>query len=165
MGGIGGIGSMGSMGNMGYMGNVTGMGGMGGVKALMAMAGLPANMRPGDWMCQVCGNHNYLKREQCNKCEVPKSIYIASVGFKEGDWICRACNNHNFKTKDACNKCQGPKTNAYPLAGVSSKGGSNGGASQKGGNNGGAREGDWTCPSCSNLNWAKREKCNRCGYA
>eukprot|EP01117_Protostelium_nocturnum_P008261 TRINITY_DN294_c0_g1_i4.p1 TRINITY_DN294_c0_g1~~TRINITY_DN294_c0_g1_i4.p1 ORF type:complete len:382 (-),score=163.84 TRINITY_DN294_c0_g1_i4:793-1791(-) len=24
------------------------------------------------------------------------------------------------------------------------------------------REGDWTCPSCDNNNWAKRNQCNRC---
>merc|ERR1740121_1694754 len=27
----------------------------------------------------------------------------------------------------------------------------------------GARPGDWTCPSCGNLNFSYKDKCNKCG--
>lgn len=31
-----------------------------------------SNMRPGDWVCRACNNHNYASRESCNKCGSPK---------------------------------------------------------------------------------------------
>lgn len=46
-------------------------GGMGGM-------GLPANFRPGDWMCQ-CGNHNYQSRSNCGKCNQPKEVADRTV--------------------------------------------------------------------------------------
>lgn len=29
-------------------------------------------MRPGDWVCSVCGNHNYSFRQECNRCRTEK---------------------------------------------------------------------------------------------
>jgi len=71
---------------------------------------MPTNMRPGDWVCPACQNHNYSSRENCNKCQRPKA---APQNYREGDWICAGCQNHNYASRDACNKCQSPK----PVAG------------------------------------------------
>ena len=35
--------------------------------------GRPANMRPGDWMCPSCNNHNYADKIRCNRCKMPKA--------------------------------------------------------------------------------------------
>ena len=29
-------------------------------------------MRPGDWMCPSCNNHNYADKVRCNRCKMPK---------------------------------------------------------------------------------------------
>ena len=29
-------------------------------------------MRPGDWMCPSCNNHNYADKIRCNRCKIPK---------------------------------------------------------------------------------------------
>jgi hypothetical protein len=31
-------------------------------------------VRPGDWMCPDCGNHNYASRLRCNRCTEPKPV-------------------------------------------------------------------------------------------
>mmetsp|Transcript_90253 Transcript_90253/g.162741 ORF Transcript_90253/g.162741 Transcript_90253/m.162741 type:complete len:271 (+) Transcript_90253:69-881(+) len=64
------------------------------------------NMRPGDWACPSCNNHNYASRENCNRCQRPKNT---PPNFRDGDWMCPKCNNHNFASKNACNKCAEPK--------------------------------------------------------
>ena len=35
--------------------------------------GRPTNMRPGDWVCPSCNNHNYADKIRCNRCKVPKA--------------------------------------------------------------------------------------------
>lgn len=32
----------------------------------------PPTMRPGDWVCQDCGNHNFAMRTKCNRCDQVK---------------------------------------------------------------------------------------------
>ena len=32
------------------------------------------NMKPGDWNCPKCKNHNFAKREVCNRCDTRKPI-------------------------------------------------------------------------------------------
>lgn len=64
------------------------------------------SMRPGDWSCPKCQNHNYASREFCNKCAFPRN---APANFRDGDWMCPNCNNHNFASKQNCNKCQDPR--------------------------------------------------------
>merc|ERR1719491_722292 len=64
-----------------------------------AMPMQPANMRPGDWMCPACGNHNYASREACNKCQQPKPVAPeggCGGNWREGDWACPSCGNHNY---------------------------------------------------------------------
>merc|ERR1740129_757000 len=80
-------------------------------------SGMGGNMRPGDWMCPSCGNHNFSSRENCNRCgnpkQMPKSMpQNLPPNFRDGDWMCPECNNHNFASKTACNKCGAPKGGA-----------------------------------------------------
>lgn len=65
-------------------------------------------LRPGDWICPGCQNHNYASRTECNKCGQPKSQQVPP-NFRPGDWLCPSCDNHNFASRDACNKCQEPR--------------------------------------------------------
>ena len=81
--------------------------------------------------------------------------------LKPGDWRCPKCKNHNYANKKVCNRtgCEEPK----PRGG----GGSRNSRGHRSSNSGGFRDsnmkpGDWTCPSCSNHNFASRTECNRC---
>lgn len=123
---------------------------MGGFGLLSMQSAAGQKLRAGDWICRACNNHNYAIREACNKCNVPKSVYIAKSGMRDGDWMCPGCHNHNFADKTSCNKCQLPKSDDATYKSVPKKG---------------LREGDWVCPSCNNHNYASRENCNRCGAA
>merc|ERR1740123_292223 len=142
----------------------------------------PAQMKEGDWICPMCSNHNYATRVKCNKCGHVKE------GMREGDWICLACKAHNYASKPACFKCNAPRPMAPGQKGPMNMGQMQMGRMQMGGmmagmpmggmqmggmmgGKGGAggpprptfREGDWTCKSCQNHNFASRETCNKCG--
>lgn len=85
--------------------------------AVTASSGLGSVMRPGDWACPACGNHNYASRAVCNRCKAPKALDAAPAGgsgsMRPGDWNCLLCGNHNYASRAACNRCQAPK-NSMP---------------------------------------------------
>merc|ERR1712025_964077 len=64
-------------------------------------------MKPGDWMCPKCNNHNYNLRETCNKpgCDqgVPQGQKRQSRVGDPGNWICTECGNENFPARTECN--------------------------------------------------------------
>merc|ERR1719343_20714 len=71
-------------------------------------------MRPGDWCCSKCGNHNYADKTACNKCGVLKMQSLVggfpgafpNMNVKEvrpGDWKCHACGNNNYASREVCN--------------------------------------------------------------
>eukprot|EP00756_Hemistasia_phaeocysticola_P024355 Hpha_TRINITY_DN15946_c3_g1::TRINITY_DN15946_c3_g1_i1::g.73148::m.73148 len=39
---------------------------------MMATTGSGQEMRPGDWMCPQCANHNFANRLQCNRCKAAR---------------------------------------------------------------------------------------------
>ena len=65
-----------------------------------ARQGLVQRWMPDDWMCEVCGNHNFAWRTKCTFRGCP------STGPKHlrGDWICPTCGNHNYASREFCNR-------------------------------------------------------------
>ena len=96
-----------------------------------------SSMKPGDWRCPKCKNHNYANKKVCNRtgCEEPKprggggrdrdsrghrssnSGGFRDSNMKPGDWNCPKCNNHNYARRDVCNRCDTRK----PVPGRGSK--------------------------------------------
>ena len=65
--------------------------------------------KPGDWICQACGNLNFSRRGFCaglrGKCGQGRES-----SWKPGDWYC-TCGNHNMAFRTHCNrtKCGLPR--------------------------------------------------------
>ncbi|KAI8618845.1 hypothetical protein BC830DRAFT_1106855 [Chytriomyces sp. MP71] len=81
------------------------------------------SMKPGDWLCIGCGQHNFASRVVCIQCGTGHgSIGEARVDFlagargsgrgwrptdRPGDWACPnpACRYHNYATRFECFRC------------------------------------------------------------
>lgn len=85
-----------------------------------------------------------------------------------GDWLCPRCNDHVFARNPACRRCgtAKPEGAAAELAGLGvvpntgglhALGGGGKGAHQK------ALPGDWHCPKCKDLQFARNATCRMCG--
>eukprot|EP00697_Spironema_sp_BW2_P016957 gnl/Spiro4/846_TR461_c0_g1_i1.p2 gnl/Spiro4/846_TR461_c0_g1~~gnl/Spiro4/846_TR461_c0_g1_i1.p2 ORF type:complete len:182 (+),score=3.93 gnl/Spiro4/846_TR461_c0_g1_i1:48-593(+) len=112
----------------------------------------------GDWTCTQCGNVNFERRIQCNRCTAPRADGNAGLTAQytpqDGDWRCSGCGNFNFGRRTQCNRCHAPRAD---------------------GNSGPAARrapltfphGDWMCesPGCGNVNFARRLQCSRCNVA
>eukprot|EP00747_Dinoflagellata_sp_TGD_P211504 gnl/TRDRNA2_/TRDRNA2_84748_c0_seq1.p1 gnl/TRDRNA2_/TRDRNA2_84748_c0~~gnl/TRDRNA2_/TRDRNA2_84748_c0_seq1.p1 ORF type:complete len:631 (+),score=77.73 gnl/TRDRNA2_/TRDRNA2_84748_c0_seq1:58-1950(+) len=111
--------------------------------------------RPGDWLCERCGDLQFAKNVECRKCGEPRKptvrpIDSAAAGTKRardaeqtlraGDWWCDSCGDHQFATRRECRSCGKPKpaANAMP-------------------------NGDWACQACGDIQFKKRTQCRLCG--
>lgn len=106
-------------------------------RAEAAMASsLPANSKPGDWMCTNCGDHVFARNDNCRQCGAAKprsgsygnhgqsfsaarpqameapskgSIKNFSSNMKPGDWTCSKCGDLQFARNSSCRVCGAPK--------------------------------------------------------
>lgn len=147
------------------------MGAMGGMSG-----GSHPNFRPGDWMCPNCSNHVYARNPSCPKCSTPKPegaeaaaavmmSQMAGMGhpnFKPGDWLCSSCNNHVFAKHPACPKCGATKPEGAEAASMATMGMGGGGVQFLSGTGFTPKPGDWECPSCGDLQFARNMACRKC---
>eukprot|EP00928_Gymnodinium_smaydae_P004763 TRINITY_DN11624_c0_g1_i1.p1 TRINITY_DN11624_c0_g1~~TRINITY_DN11624_c0_g1_i1.p1 ORF type:complete len:457 (+),score=113.79 TRINITY_DN11624_c0_g1_i1:200-1570(+) len=156
-----------------------------------AMAGGAYQGRTGDWACPQCGNYNFARNNQCRRCATPCPGSVAAVEGAEaaegegggcgkdgakggkkgkqwlaepGDWTCPSCGDLNFRRNTNCRKCNTPRPEdaGGPVKGKG-KGGK-GGVDENGKPTGPMlKPGDWNCPGCGDLQFARNSACRRCG--
>ncbi|KAL1455472.1 hypothetical protein WDU94_009563, partial [Cyamophila willieti] len=74
------------------------------------------------------------------------------------DWVCSdpLCGNVNYHWRRVCNKCRTNRDeHVPPMVKVIGRN-----AADK--SEGIFKAQDWQCKSCGNVNWARRQSCNRC---
>merc|ERR1719203_2112513 len=88
---------------------------------------------------------------------------MGNPNMKPGDWMCPSCSNHVFARNSACPKCGESKPEGAGAAGM--QGGTGMGMGAGGGlkilSMGGPvpKPGDWDCPNCGDLQFAKNLIC------
>jgi len=77
----------------------------------------PNAMKPDDWICQECGDHQFAKNLACRKCGVPKPKTSTNhIVAKKGDWICPGCQDVQFERNMMCRRCSTPRPGMMPGA-------------------------------------------------
>jgi len=114
-------------------------------------------MKPGDWRCPGCGDHQFAKNSECRKCGTPKPSQ--SFGMKAGDWNCPNCQDLQFAKNNECRKCgtANPDPEGTKAALEAGLAAGFGGIMEK--------PGDWYCPGCADLQFARNQECRKCGTA
>merc|ERR1719183_1403455 len=81
------------------------------------------------------------------------------MASKPGDWYCPACGDLQFARNSTCRKCGTPNPDPMKSAQEMQAGMATGmgGPTQK--------PGDWYCPGCNDLQFARNTHCRRCGMA
>jgi len=112
-------------------------------------------MKPGDWSCPSCGDHQFSRNDFCRKCNAPKPIGSQAhfVG-KPGDWNCPNCGDHQFSRNVSCRVCGAPRPESASII-----------SNQFNALRNEIRPGDWYCSMCNEHQYASRTHCRKCGAA
>jgi predicted nucleic-acid-binding Zn-ribbon protein/rRNA processing protein Gar1 len=149
------------------------------------------HMKPGDWRCSKCKNHNYANKQYCNRstCNEKKpqgnnnnNSYSDNnrgrndnnrgrnsndgPNMKPGDWMCPKCKNHNYASKNFCNRssCDEKKpqgNNNNNSYRDNNRGRNDNNRGRNSDDEPNMKPGDWMCPKCKNHNYASKNFCNR----
>jgi membrane protease subunit (stomatin/prohibitin family) len=142
---------------------------------------------PGDWTCNHCGKSNFKKRASCYGCRKskysrdyardPSQNHIPQYHSHANapqpgeqlhrDWMCPICDFKVYGSKKSCKKCNTKRpdlrddNNIPPspshILPPSNDNDANRDIIVE------PREGDWTCPKCTDYQFAKNKFCRSCG--
>jgi len=108
---------------------------------------------PGDWYCSACGDLQFARNMQCRKCGTPNMMGAAQMMMGLA-----GCGGGGgaFVAKPAI---MAPAKGGVfgGMMNVGGKGASAGGFQMQG------MPGDWNCPACGDLQFARNTACRKCG--
>ena len=99
----------------------------------------------------------YVKRKTSDS--MKKNAAFKKMLKDKNNWECSHCKNLNFSKRIRCNRCH----KSRPPSSIKEFIDNRKFVKNLGGPPGLFREGDWACSKCDNINFAKRQCCNRCG--
>eukprot|EP00746_Dinoflagellata_sp_MGD_P166449 gnl/MRDRNA2_/MRDRNA2_96329_c0_seq1.p1 gnl/MRDRNA2_/MRDRNA2_96329_c0~~gnl/MRDRNA2_/MRDRNA2_96329_c0_seq1.p1 ORF type:complete len:483 (+),score=87.48 gnl/MRDRNA2_/MRDRNA2_96329_c0_seq1:57-1505(+) len=120
--------------------------------------------KPGDWTCPACGDLQFSRNLECRKCGEPKPDGAGKgkgKAWSPGDWECPACGDHQFSRNQECRKCGEPKPENAGRARDTEFRDRGKGIDNEG--KGKGKGGDWYCPACDDLQFARNLECRKCG--
>jgi len=119
--------------------------------------GKTKNPKPGDWFCPGCGDLQFARNIECRQCSTPKPDGMATAGVKPGDWHCPNCGDLQFAKNVECRKCSTPNPDPAGSQAAMEAGIAAAAAKHT------EKPGDWYCPNCGDLQFAKNLECRKCG--
>lgn len=117
----------------------------------------------GDWICPYCGDNVFGRNDACRMCGTAKPD--SEPVLKPGDWYCPGCGDIQFAKNTTCRLCgegrpEEVDEEADEVYGYTQK---------RKRTSTGAQEvdqvlkpGDWYCPSCGDMQFAKNTVCRLC---
>jgi len=133
----------------------------------------PVEKKPGDWFCPACGDLQFSKNDFCRKCQAPRPMMMMGGkggfgGKGMGGGMMGMGKGMGKGMMDSFGNGKGGKGGYGKDFGKDFGKGfgmAKGMAKSFGGGKGGGRQmlpGDWNCPSCGDLVFARNSQCRRC---
>eukprot|EP00928_Gymnodinium_smaydae_P057766 TRINITY_DN4098_c0_g1_i2.p1 TRINITY_DN4098_c0_g1~~TRINITY_DN4098_c0_g1_i2.p1 ORF type:complete len:476 (+),score=50.51 TRINITY_DN4098_c0_g1_i2:127-1554(+) len=126
-----------------------------------------------DWVCANCGDLQFGRNSVCRMCGTVKDAVPVAPSTndqepRDGDWNCPTCGDLVFGRNSNCRLCGTAKPGARPTRASEQKTfvpSSRRSSSDHGGKGKRqeARPGDWHCPACNDLQFARNPVCRQCG--
>eukprot|EP00898_Chlorokybus_atmophyticus_P006250 jgi/Chlat1/6626/Chrsp482S06110 len=122
------------------------------------------------WRCAVCACDNHARREECGRCQQPRSIAEldntagpsgAAASADGATWQCAACFNDNSSQRTECQVCKHPRPHPRPSTATTANSEHGPGPPPQPASTS-APGGDWRCTICAFNNYARRAECHRC---
>ena len=124
--------------------------------AMVVPHGPAANLRPGDWMCEACGGHNFASRNSCFTCNRGNPALVGGAGGAAAAPVGSGANSVPLgqPADPMMAAASMASTQAFSQIGV--------GAFNQGAASSAMKMGDWMCQSCGGHNFANKVACFTC---
>lgn len=130
--------------------------------------------KPGDWNCPQCTMLNFARNQNCRSCQAPnpdpegclaalqEGLALGYGGHtqKPGDWFCPSCNDLQFARNTQCRKCGAANPDPEGSLQAAQAAGAKTQESKQPQHP--SLPGDWNCPACGDLQFARNEACRKC---
>merc|ERR1712232_873093 len=112
-------------------------------------------MKPGDWSCPNCGDHQFARNQHCRRCGTPNPNPGGGMDGGKG-WDCDGGKGWGMGMDQPWGA--GFQKGYAPMKGGKGQMMGKGGSGDQGG-----QPTSWKCPACGELVFARNTECKSCG--